>query len=323
MNVKSILLGAVLASLSLFAATERTGVAAYDDDPNVLSPTNGATLVYKDFYSGMKCTVPRPDVWNGRYGSHEKNVYHLWLPAGRRAKAPLILYFHGGGWMGGNKLDRSLPATLAYALSNGVAVATANYRFTRDAKASGLVPPVAAPMLDCVAATRHFKREAARWGIDPGRIALSGGSAGACSALWVALSNEGEPVCAVGVNRPQTSLDPRQMRAWIPNVKYGAHAFGQKDFDAWLSNRETLLPSIERFSPIAQLKTVKVPPKKVFLENTVVEKEGELSRDGTHSPRFCLRMKEACDAAGIPCEILRGGWDETSRVLVGFLVKCK
>ena len=45
-------------------------------------------------------------------------------------------------------------------------------------------------------------------------------------------------VRAVFAMRPQTSLDPREMRAWIPNVKYGHSAFGYKNFEDWLAHRE-------------------------------------------------------------------------------------
>jgi hypothetical protein len=62
--------------------------------------------------------------------------------------------------------------------------------------------------------------------------------------------------CTGGVD-PQTSLDPQQMREWIPAVTYGAHAFGVKPprggskaeaFELMLARRTELLPWITEYS---------------------------------------------------------------------------
>jgi hypothetical protein len=57
------------------------------------------------------------------------------------------------------------------------------------------------------------------------------------------------------VNGPQTTLDPKQMREWTPNSKYGGHAFLKKEdypnFDAFIAAREKILPWIAEYSPYA------------------------------------------------------------------------
>ena len=36
-------------------------------------------------------------------------------------------------------------------------------------------------------------------------------------------------------------------------------------------------------------------------------KPGELAKDPTHSPVFCVKFKELADARGIPCDFIAGG----------------
>src|SRR6478609_3895701 len=56
---------------------------------------------------------PRPDLVDVRYGPHARNVLDLWkapsLP-GRSGPAPVVVFFHGGGFLGGDKA--SVPAWL-------------------------------------------------------------------------------------------------------------------------------------------------------------------------------------------------------------------
>ena len=207
-----------------------------------------------------------------------------------------------------------------------MAVVCANYRFIQDAKDADIFPPVAAPMEDCAKVVEFVKSNAAKWNIDPEKIAVSGGSAGACSALYVGLSPEtAGGVAAIGVNIPQTSLDPKQMREWIPNITYGAHAFGMVSFDKWLSARDKLLPYIKKYSPAGLVAGAaeRKSPKKIFLQNFVREKAGQVSKDPTHSPKFCERFKEICDAEKIDCRIVYGSAEKMFDELADFLVKIK
>ena len=94
--------------------------------------------------------------------------------------------------------------------------------------------------------------------VDKLRIGATGSSAGACSSLWLAFhpdmadSKSSDPVareptrlwCAAVV-KAQTTLDPKQMKEWTPNSRYGGHAFGftgdaakkLSQFDEFLANR--------------------------------------------------------------------------------------
>jgi len=61
----------------------------------------------------------------------------------------------------------------------------------------------------------------------------------------------------------QTSLDPKELREWIPNYTYGAHAFGLANFQALYDNRDQVLKWIKEYSPIEHV-TKDDPP--IFLE---------------------------------------------------------
>ncbi|HIK94395.1 MAG TPA: alpha/beta hydrolase [Planctomycetes bacterium] len=93
-----------------------------------------------------------------------------------------MVYIHGGGWRAGSK-DR-LPGWLATAVNEGwLSVVSIEYRFTD-------VAPHPAQVNDCVRAIQFVRSRAKEWNIDPRRIGVTGGSAGAHLSLWVALHDD-------------------------------------------------------------------------------------------------------------------------------------
>ncbi len=154
------------------------------------------------------------------------------------------------------------------------------YRFVDRGQAAGVKPPVEWPLHDAARALQFVRSKAAEWNIDKTRIGATGGSAGACSSLWLAFHDDmadpksSDPVarestrlwCAA-VDGPQTSLDPQQMKEWTPNSRYGGHAFGftgdrsksDSEFQQFLDGREKILPWIKEYSPY-ELVTADDPP---------------------------------------------------------------
>lgn len=101
------------------------------------------------------------------------------------AKRPAIVYFHGGGWVRGDKADpreRNLGATFAAA---GYVFVSVNY----------VLGPKAWPqnLRDCKNAIRFARARASEYGIDPERIAAMGASAGGHLAMMAAYTAEGGP----------------------------------------------------------------------------------------------------------------------------------
>ena len=99
--------------------------------------------------------------------------------------APVLLYFHGGAWVLGDKREQGIPM-LEHLASRGYVCVTANY---------GLSPKARWPrhVLDCKLAIRWVKENIADYGGDPDLVFVSGCSAGGHLAALVALSaNEAE-----------------------------------------------------------------------------------------------------------------------------------
>src|SRR6201999_4295170 len=149
---------------------------------------------------------------------------------------PLLFFIHGGGWLGG---DQNGVNPKRY-LDAGISVVSVNYRYTSQAQ--DVAPPVKGPLHDAARALQFVRSKAKEWNIDPVRIGASGGSAGACSSLWLAfhpdmadpkssdpIARESTRLWCAAVNGAQTTLDPQQMKEWTPNSRYGGHAFGVMD----------------------------------------------------------------------------------------------
>jgi acetyl esterase/lipase len=252
--------------------------------------------------------VPKPTLSEVRYGTHERNVLDFWKAKSKKP-APVAFIIHGGGWRGGSKerLDRFADANAL--LKSGISVAAINYRYATDDES----PPVKAPLHDAARALQFIRSKAKEWNIDKKCIGAAGGSAGACSSLWLAFHDDlakpksKDPVLressrlqCVAVMGAQTTLDPKQMKEWTPNSKYGGHAFGLHPFDKFLQNRQKILPWIKEYSPYANV-TKDDPP--VFLEYKTPPAIGEAQRDPTHTSNFGLKLQEHCQANGVPCEL--------------------
>ncbi len=264
-------------------------------------------------------TTQAPTFENIAYGKHEKQKLDLWLPKNANAKTPVVIYYHGGAWSSGG-MDRIIAGALPKLLNQGVAVAVAQYRFIQDANDDDIYPPIIAPMQDCVDVANFVIKNADKWNINPDKIALAGGSAGACSALYTSLSGEvKKPIIAVSAWLPQTSLNPKQMKEWIPNIKYGAHAFRCKNFEQWLKESNSLSKFIDKYSPASALqKADKKNLPKFIIQNKSAPQDGVLDKDPTHSPRFGTEFKKLCDKQGAQCELI---YNKSTNEMFDALVK--
>lgn len=125
---------------------------------------------------------PEPTHKNVRYDDkHRAQVLDVYLnPQGN--VVPVVIFIHGGGWEAGSKdqLPRWLLAATHAGFINTVSV---EYRFTQVAKHPAQVE-------DCTRAVQFVRANAEKWKIDPERIGLIGGSAGAHLSLWVALHDD-------------------------------------------------------------------------------------------------------------------------------------
>ena len=251
----------------------------------------------------------QPTEANVAYGPHPRQVLDFYQ-AKCEGAAPLLFFIHGGGWMTGDKAN---PDFLAQCLADGISVVSINYRFIPDAQEQKIDPPVKACLDDAARALQFVRSKANTWHIDKVRIGGCGGSAGAFTALWLAfhpdrantnssdaVARESTRLCCVLAFVPQTSLDPKQMLAWIPNLQYGNHAFGLGSMQEFLAKRESLMPWIEQFSPYA-LATADDPPVLLFYDN--VPNLGQPYKDPPHCANFGAGLAEKLKAVGIEHEV--------------------
>ena len=253
--------------------------------------------------NGKAFSVEAPTYENLKYGPHYRQGLDVWLPKEKAAApTPVLINIHGGGWHDGDRLGGA-PQMLEACRKHGVAYVTISYRMVSDANELGVKPPVKACLDDAVEAIRFVQAHAAEWNVDPKRVGLAGGSAGACSSLYASLQGGNAlGIKAILAQSPQTSLDPKETKEWIPNARYGGHAFGYPDFASWLAHREDCLDLIERYSPAALLRKCPAARAPVILYTCAdLPPKGELPKDPTHAAMFCVKFKEICDAKGVEC----------------------
>jgi len=105
------------------------------------------------------------------------------------------------------------PAVLAQLASEGFVVASVEYRLAAEAA-------FPAPVQDIRAALRFLKANAARYGVDPARTGIWGGSAGGHLAALTALS------CGVAsLDAPGTKAEPGSECVQAAAIWYGVYDF--------------------------------------------------------------------------------------------------
>ncbi len=112
----------------------------------------------------------------------------LYIPADAGTNPPLVVYYHGGGWVLGT-LDTHDGTCRALARASGAAVLSVGYRLAPET-------PFPGPLDDCHDALVWAHEHAADLGIDGSRLAVAGDSAGGnlAAAVAIRLRDLGGPV---------------------------------------------------------------------------------------------------------------------------------
>ena len=135
-----------------------------------------ATLGFRDLQGEPEAVAEVRDILvPGPAGSLPVRLYH---PSPGKA-LPLVVYFHGGGWVIGDIEVVDRPCR-ALANASQCVVASVNYRISPETKFPG-------PVEDCYAATRWLAEHLQVAGADGRFLAVSGDSAGGNLAAAVAL----------------------------------------------------------------------------------------------------------------------------------------
>ena len=106
-------------------------------------------------------------------------MLRIYTPSGIDGSAPGLYWIHGGGMVLGNAAMED-PMTKGVAAEMGCVVASVEYRLAPE-------HPHPAPIEDCYAGLKWFADNSESLGVDRGRIAVGGGSAGGGLAAALAL----------------------------------------------------------------------------------------------------------------------------------------
>jgi acetyl esterase/lipase len=171
---------------------------------------------------------------------------HVFLPDGFDAsdRRPAVVFFFGGGWNGGNP-GQFYPFS-EYLTERGMVAMAAEYR----TKTSHGTDPFAC-VADAKAAMRWARQNAAKWGIDPQRLAAGGGSAGghlaATTAFLPGLNEDGAKL--------SDSCVPDALILYNPVIDNGPTGYGY----------DRIGDRFPEFSPLHNIGPQVPPPTITFL----------------------------------------------------------
>ncbi len=193
----------------------------------------------------------------------------LYLPApdasGGPAR-PLIIAIHGGAFIGCDKYDSQLYPMLK-GLERGYAVASINYRLSGEAGWP-------AQINDVKAAIQYLRANAPRYGIDPDRIALWGGSAGGYLAALAGVTADMKEMEDPRLGAPPVSTAVQAVVDWFGPINFltmdaqwkEVNIDGQKhstpdSFESFLLRKQiTLIPDIVKAANPETYISAKAPP---------------------------------------------------------------
>lgn len=186
----------------------------------------------------------------------DQQAFHLFLPD-TVGPYPLVIHIHGGGFQGGSRNDvLSNPggqASIQYFLERGIAFASIGYRLLPRYGPTDTMG-VIKPLHDAKRALQFMRYYADDLFINPAKIALRGGSAGAGTSLWLAtradmanpkasdpVLRQSTRVCAVSTRGSQATYD---LYKWETEVY---HNFDGQDHHFTLDSMSMLI-QFDRYS---------------------------------------------------------------------------
>jgi acetyl esterase/lipase len=250
--------------------------------------------------------LPTPTYANVTYGPHVRNVLDIW-PAQSETPTPLVIYYHGGGFRGGDKRTMN-PRLLNLLLQEGFTVAAANYRLSN-------VAPFPAQMHDCARALQYLRHYAKKYNMDPKHVGATGGSAGAGISMWLAfhddladkkskdpIARESTRISAAVVYGAQSSYDPRFIQKLFNTNKVDAALipfFGMKRAED--VDNPKFHPLFEEASVINHLSQDDVPVLLYYPQANEPLPPNSTGTQHIHHPQFGFILKEKMDKYKIEC----------------------
>ena len=127
----------------------------------------------------------------------------LYLPAAptKGTLSRAVVWIHGGGWTGGVKTENRAKEICATLAAAGYVAVSVDYRLGAGAWPHNLH--------DCKNAVRFLRAHAAKYQLDPERIAVAGGSAGGHLALMVGFTGDQPEFEPTGVATPYPGVSSK------------------------------------------------------------------------------------------------------------------
>lgn len=213
---------------------------------------------------------------------------------------PIIVYFHGGGWTGGERFSGYgfFNDEIRYYNSKGIAVATVTYRFSRWANPRRTME---ACVIDAKDALRFLAKNAKNLDINANKMGVYGHSAGGHLTLMLALTPddafEGDPalkgyapkiVCAVPQSAPTSLIDEEV------DLSKSSHVYDDNKMYMPLNGKISETYELrKRMSPVVYLK--KNTPKLLLLQG---------ARDSIVPAQAATFFKKKADEVGADVEVV-------------------
>ncbi len=218
----------------------------------------------------------------------------LYTPKEHSKPLPVVVFFHGGAWKSGYRQVYHYYCTKF--AEHGYIAATASYRLLADG-------PFPAAVEDAKCAVRFLRANAKKYGIDPDKIGVAGGSAGGHLSMMIGYSSDVPELEGKGGN-PETSsrvqavvdlYGPTDLTTDFAKSRGEVlHFLGDKKFDE--------APDTYRLaSPITHL--TKDDPPTLILHGSI---------DSTVPISQAEELAAKCKEVGVECELdCVKGWPHT------------
>lgn len=306
---RTLLLFLVLTSVCLrgvFAAGEKLdppkGFATYAEVQKAVTtgkvPLISAPKEVPDGIEEMK------DIEYGKVGDRSLQL-DLYRPKDLKRAVPVIIFIHGGGWYKGNRQDYRL-YVIDFA-KRGYVTATISYRFTDVAK-------YPAQIEDAKCAVRFLRANAAKYSIDPNKIAVAGGSAGGHLSLMVGYTPEIKKLEGEGGNPGVSSAVQAVIDLYGPTDLTTKEALVADPIKRFFPRPyEESKEDYEMASPMTHVH--KGNPPTLIFQGTVDETVPVSQSD---------RLAEALKKAGVPVQYERlEGWPHTMDIAKSVNAYCQ
>lgn len=144
--------------------------------------------------------LPEQKLNDVKYGSDDRNIMDVYLPAKRGVSTPFVLLIHGGGWIGyGKEYIREYQDTL---LANGIAVASINHRYANDSTVH-----YHEMITDAETALDYCSEHADGWHTRSNDFVVTGVSSGGHLALMTGYSSRKKIKAIVEISAPVNFAD--------------------------------------------------------------------------------------------------------------------